>query len=248
MDVSFQLYSSREVPSQVAFLRTLADLGYTQVEGYGGVYDDPTGFRDALDAVGLTMPSGHFALDALETEFDSCLQIARSLGMQRLYAPYLAASDRPTHSAGYAALARRLAAVGSWVQDEGLTFGWHNHDFELAPLTDGGIPLEILLTEAPAITWEGDLAWIIRSGADPVDWVTRHGARLSAVHVKDIATPGQNADEDGWADVGQGAVDWAYLTAQVRAAAPDALMIMEHDKPSDATRFARNSIQAFSKY
>ena len=36
-ELSFQLYSARNVPSLEDFLSTLGSLGYKQVEGYGGL-------------------------------------------------------------------------------------------------------------------------------------------------------------------------------------------------------------------
>ncbi|MEJ6393547.1 sugar phosphate isomerase/epimerase [Gymnodinialimonas sp. 2305UL16-5] len=248
MDISFQLYSSRNVASQIDFLAELARLGYNQVEGYGGVYDDPKAFRAVMDEAGLTMPSGHFSVDMLETDVESALMIARALGITRIYAPFLAAEARPSDGPGYAAFARRLTAIDARLSAEGLSFGWHNHDFELEPLSDGSIPLGVILDEAPDIGWEGDLAWVIQGGADPMAWLQRYGSRLTAVHVKDIAPDGEKVDEDGWADVGEGTVDWPTLTQKVREIAPNALMVMEHDNPSDATRFATTSIQSFKTY
>jgi len=248
VNVSFQLYSAREVASQSNFLKALSELGYNQVEGYGGVYSDAAAYRKAMDDVGLSMMSGHFALTDLENDFDGQLEIAKTLGMKHMYVPHLAPADRPTDSAGYKAVADRLTALNAKVKDAGLGFGWHNHDFELMALSDGGIPLEIILNEAPDIAWEGDLAWVAVAGSDPFEWVKRYGPRLTAVHVKDIAPNGEKADEDGWADVGEGVIDWKSLTALVRAEAPNALMIMEHDKPSDANRFARTSINNFNSY
>ena len=37
-ELSFQLYSARNYPSLEEFLGKLAALGYTQVEGFGGLY------------------------------------------------------------------------------------------------------------------------------------------------------------------------------------------------------------------
>jgi len=248
MDVSFQLYSSREVPSQIEFLKDLAQLGYTQVEGYGGVYGEPDAFRSAMDEVGITMPSGHFGIDAMESDLEGQLSLATTLGIKHIYVPFLAAADRPKGSAGYLAFAKRLEALNSKVRDQGFDFGWHNHDFELIPLADGGVPLDILLTEAPGISWEGDLAWIIVGKGDAFQWVGEFGSRLTSVHVKDIAPAGENTNEDGWADVGEGTVDWQALTDKVRSASPDSLMVMEHDKPSDAKRFASTAIANFKSY
>lgn len=246
MDLSFQLYSSRNTPSQEAFLSALAGLGYTRVEGFGGVYADPAGFRAAMDECGLTMPSGHFGVTDLETRFDHCVETATTLGMKTIFAPYLAPEDRPKDRVGYTTFAERLGAIGEKVTSAGFGFGWHNHDFELVPLDDDSVPLDVILSTAPTIGWEADLAWVIRGGADASDWVARYGDRILAVHVKDLAPAGENLDEDGWADVGTGVVDWASLVAQCRQAAPEALMIVEHDNPSDIMRFARTSIATLS--
>ena len=58
MDLSYQLYSSRTESDLAGVLKHLADTGYTQVEGFGGVMGDPAGLRAMMDDNGLTMPSG----------------------------------------------------------------------------------------------------------------------------------------------------------------------------------------------
>ena len=58
---------------------------------------------------------------------------------------------------------------------------------------------------------------MIRGGADPLQWIAHlRSDRITAVHVKDIAPAGENADEDGWADVGHGTVDWKALMAALK--------------------------------
>jgi sugar phosphate isomerase/epimerase len=242
MDFSFQLYSARNFQPWPDVLTMLAAAGYAQVEGFGGVYDDPAAFRRDLDRNGLTMPSGHFSIDALETGIDGVIATASTLGIERIFCPHLSVEDRPANTAGWQGFARRLSAIGERVRGAGFGFGWHNHDFEFAVLEDGTTPMQILLEGAPDIEWEADIAWIIRGGADPADWIARHGDRITAVHVKDIAPQGQAEDEDGWADVGHGTVDWAGLADQLRAETPARLFIMEHDNPADAARFATKSI------
>ncbi len=242
MEFSFQLYSARNFQPWPEVLAMLASAGYAQVEGFGGVYEDPAKFRQDMDRNGLTMPSGHFPIEALETGLEEVLATASTLGMQRIYCPHLAEEDRPPNRAGWEAFAARLGNVGEKVRAAGLNFGWHNHDFEFVVLEDGTTPMQILLEAAPDIEWEADIAWIIRGGGDPAEWIARHGGRITAVHVKDIAPQGQAEDEDGWADVGHGTVDWAGLADQLRAETPARLFIMEHDNPADATRFATKSI------
>lgn len=244
MDISFQLYSARNATPWENVLKTLGDLGYTQVEGFGGVFDDAAGFRALMDQNGLAMPSAHFSIAMLEDEMDKVMDLATTFGVKRIYCPFVMPEDRPSDEAGWAAFAARLEAVGKAVQAKGLGFGWHNHEFEFVACADGSIPMQVILDNAPSIDWEADIAWIVRGDADPFEWIQKYGNRITAAHVKDIAPAGENTDEDGWADVGQGTVDWPGLMTALRAADVD-LFIMEHDNPSDNTRFATRSIEAF---
>ncbi len=189
------------------------------------------------------MPSGHFSSDALEGDIDAVLKTASVLGIERIFCPHIAADQRPSDKAGWQEFAARLSAVGENVRAAGFGFGWHNHDFEFqSRWLMVSVPMQILLETAPTIDWEADIAWVIRGGADAADWIARHGKRITAVHVKDIAAAGEATDEDGWADVGHGTVDWIALFRQLKAETPAGLFIMEHDNPSDVGRFASRSL------
>ena len=63
---SFQLYSARNFQPWDKVLQLLGQVGYAQVEGFGGVYGDPAAFRQELDRRGLAMTSGHFAIDLFQ--------------------------------------------------------------------------------------------------------------------------------------------------------------------------------------
>jgi sugar phosphate isomerase/epimerase len=247
---SYQLYSSRNFPPLPATLRMLADLGYQGVEGYGGLYADPEQVRvlaAALAETGLIMPTGHFSLAMLEEAPDRVLDIASALRMERLYCPYIAAEDRPSDAAGWRAFGARLGRAAQPYRKAGLGFGWHNHDFEFRALPDGTVPQAALFEGGPGLEWEIDVAWVIRGGADPFDWIERHADRITAAHVKDIAPAGQNAAEDGWADVGHGTVDWPRLMGALRATGCRHF-VMEHDNPADHARFARRSLDSARTY
>ena len=244
MNWSFQLYSARKFPPWEKVLQTVAAAGYKEVEGFGGVYDDPAGFRAELDRNGLAMPTGHFSIDALEGDFDGVARIAEALGVKLIVCPYLVAEERPSDTSGWRRFGERLAKIGEKAKAAGYGFAWHNHDFEFKPLPDGSMPMEHLLSAAPDIGWEIDVAWVVRGGGDPLPWIDRHGRRISAVHVKDIARPGEGLDEDGWSDVGHGTMDWPRLLKALRSATPAKYYVMEQDNPNDIERFARRSIAA----
>ncbi|MEP1964050.1 sugar phosphate isomerase/epimerase family protein [Tateyamaria sp.] len=245
MTLALQLYSMRECADQTGLLAQLPGMGITQVEGYGGVYGDVTAYRAAMDANGVSMPTAHMALADIEADFDGTMAIVKALGVKQVFAPYLEEKDRPTTSAGYVELAGRLNAAAKAYAVHGIPFGWHNHDFEFVALADGSTPMDILLDNAPDITWEADLAWIVRGGRDPAEYIACYGSRLSVVHVKDIAAAGTNLDEDGWADLGAGTIDWAALLQACRNQSPNLIYALEHDKPSDPVAYARRSAAAF---
>lgn len=246
-DFSYQLYSSRNFPPLEDTLKMLAAAGYSEVEGFGGVYADPNALKAELDKNGLKMTSGHFGLDMLEKETAKALDIAKTLGMKAVYCPHIAADQRPSDAAGWRDFGKRLARVGKAFTDAGFVFGWHNHDFEFKALQDGSIPQALIFEAAPDLSWEADIAWIVRGGADPITWIREHAGRLSAVHVKDIAEQGTKQDEDGWDDVGHGTMDWKAIWAEVKKT-PAKIFVMEHDNPSDHARFARRSIEAARKF
>jgi sugar phosphate isomerase/epimerase len=248
--ISYQLYSSRNFPPLGDTLTMVAGLGYDAVEGYGALYADDTLVADLtarLGASGLRMPSGHFGLAQLEAEPEKVIAIAKALGISRIYCPYVMPADRPTDATGWRDFGARLQAAAKPYRAAGLGFGWHNHDFEVMALADGQYPLDLIFAGGPDLEWEMDVAWVIRGEADPLDWIRRHGRRITAAHVKDIAAQGQNAAEDGWADVGQGTVDWAGLMTALRATPCD-LFVIEHDNPSDHQRFAARSVAAVKGY
>ncbi len=249
MNVSFQLYSARDFTPWSDVFAMLARLGYAHVEGFGGIYEDPAQTRDLLDQNGLTMPSGHFfPISNFEDQIDDTLATAKTLGMERLFCPAPEDDLRGNGDASaWIALAKRLEEASKPVNDAGLRFGWHNHHWEFLPLQGGEIAMELILEHAPSIEWEADVAWIERGGANPIDWINRHADRITTAHVKDIAPGGDCADEDGWADVGEGVMDWKRIMAALRAAGAD-MFIVEHDKPNDATRFATRSIDAIRKF
>lgn len=245
MNWSFQLYSARNFQPWDKVLKLLGEAGYSEVEGFGGVYADPAGFRKEFDKNGLSMPTGHFSIDMLETNFDGARKIADALGVTTLICPFLNPDARPeATAAGWRGFGERLAAVGETARKAGYGFAWHNHDFEFKALADGSVPQEHILAAAPDIGWEIDVAWVVRGGADPLAWIGDYASRIVAAHVKDIAPTGVAEDEDGWADVGHGTMDWPGIMKALREKTPARVFVMEHDNPNDVGRFARRSIEA----
>ena len=247
--IAYQLYSSRKFPPLDATCKMLAAAGLTDTEGFGGLYADAASLATtaaALKAARLKMSTGHFGLSQIEDTPDWALEVARTLGMERLYVPHIMPDMRPTDGAGWRAFGARLEKAGAPIRAAGLGFGWHNHDFEFKAQADGSIPEASILEGGPSLEVELDVAWVIRGGSDPLSWIKQYGNRITAAHVKDIAPAGACIDEDGWADCGYGTVDWKTIMAALKAAGCRHF-VLEHDNPADDKRFATRAFANASK-
>ncbi|WP_299372890.1 sugar phosphate isomerase/epimerase [uncultured Tateyamaria sp.] len=247
---SYQLYSSRNFEPLGETLSMLAGLGYAQVEGYGALLADPAAI-DALEAglraTGLAMPTSHVGLDMIEADPAAVGAIAGRLGMKTAIVPFIMPDARPTDAAGWAAYGAGLEKAAAALKGHGLGLGYHNHDFEYAALADGSLPIDHILGNAPSVAYEFDVAWAVRAGVDPMDSIRSYGPRILSAHLKDIAPAGENTDEDGWADVGHGTMDWPTLFGALKDAGTT-YFVMEHDNPSSHLRFASRALAAAQSF
>ena len=99
----------------------------------------------------------------------------------------------------------------------------------------------------PDLEWEMDIAWCVRGGVDPMAWIERYKGRITAAHVKDLAKPGENEAEGGWADVGHGTLPLGKYVAALKAQGAQ-YFINEHDNPSDDKRFATRALASAKTY
>ena len=247
-DLSFQMFSSRSAATLEEQLKLLSELGYTDVQpfffGPPDNMDEITRYVALLKKYNLTTKSGHFTREVFDKSPNLVEDIAKAFGMWLVVDPWINPEDRPTTTDGWRKVGERLEGVTADMKARGLTFAYHNHEFEMGLLPDGSYPIEHVLGDT--VPFEPDLAWMVVGKANPLDWLKRYAGRIPAVHVKDVAPAGTMLDERGFADLGYGTLDWQTLwDASVEAGAQ--LMIVEHDQPTDWTRFARRSIDTMRR-
>ncbi len=224
--VGLELYTVRDETARdfAGTLRQVAALGYPAVEfaGYGGLGAEA--MRDLLGETGLRAAATHVGLAALEEDVDREIAYCAAIGCSYLILPWLPLDQRSPEFLG--SLAPRLNQFGRRARAAGITFGYHNHDFEFA--LDGGIPLlERLLaaTDPDLVALELDVYWAAYAGFDPVTLLQKHAGRVPVVHLKDMDS------ERRYTEVGDGTLDIAAIAAAAVAGGA-AWLIVEHDNPT----------------
>jgi sugar phosphate isomerase/epimerase len=240
--LSIQLYTLRALTDLDAMLDTVAAAGYRHVEGVGSHLDAAAAMKAKTDARGLSFSSSHVSLAALRERPQAVIDACKLLGFEHLFMPAVPPEQRDADAAFWRSLGHELGALAKRFADAGIRLGYHNHDWELKPKDGATTALELLFAGADGtpLTWQADVAWLARGGAHPPTWLQRYRDRLVSAHVKDIAAAGSALDEDGWADVGAGVLDWHALWRLCRDCGAH-WMVVEHDKPSDPARSARAS-------
>jgi sugar phosphate isomerase/epimerase len=240
--LSIQLYTMRSLGDLDRILDAVAAAGYRHVETIGSQLDDAATTKAKLDARGLNVSSSHVSLDALRERPDAVIEASRTLGVDQLFMPAVPPDQRAMAAHGWRALGQELGQISERLRGQGIELGYHNHHWELEPKDGARTALELIFeaAEGSPLTWQADVAWLVRGGVEPKAWLNRYRSRLTSAHVKDIAPAGQNRDEDGWADIGSGVLDWRELWQCCRDAGAR-WMVVEHDKPKDPARTARAS-------
>ncbi|ATE74797.1 sugar phosphate isomerase/epimerase family protein [Lysobacter capsici] len=230
--IAVQMYTLRNVASLEEQLKIVHDAGIHAVETVGTQNASAADLKRLLDKYSIQVVSTHVQLSDLRSDLDKVVAFNKSIGNSVLVVPYLKKEERPTDAAGWIALGKELGEISKRVQAKGMTLAYHNHDFEIVDF-NGKTGLELMFEGAgPKLEAELDLAWIARAGYDPAALLGKFRGRVFAVHAKDNAPTGQAKEEDGFAALGKGVLNWnAILPAAARAGVR--WYIIEHDHPLD---------------
>lgn len=214
LPIGVQLFSLRDDLTRdfEGTMRRVADIGYTAVELYS--YDNYWGrsaadLRKVLEGIGLQPVSCHLDPNLLQTDPETAIAFAHDVGCRFAGFPYLAPEQRGDASV-YRALGQTLTRCGGIAQRYGMSFFYHNHDFEFAKL-DGAYALDVLLaaSDPDLVASELDVYWVQHAGLDPAEYIRKLGRRCQLVHLKDMAPDAEHS----FAEIGEGIMDLDAVVA-----------------------------------
>ena len=240
--VSLQLYTLREHTARdmAATLQAVAAMGYPAVEfaGYGGL--SPRELRSVLDEHGLRASGVHVPLDAWEADPAAALADLQTIGCAHAVVP-MAPEERRRDEESVKKLAESFNHWGELCRSRGMTFSYHNHNFEFAPLGGSETTMwEVLLreTDPEVVSLELDLYWAQYARVDPETLLRDNASRISLVHLKDMASDEERSD----APVGEGTLPWPDLLRAAEDAGAE-WYIVEQDHPKDPLEDVQSSLR-----
>jgi sugar phosphate isomerase/epimerase len=208
----------REATQDLAqLLRTLHQIGFTQVELQSVVYSHPAAtLRQMIEDAGLHVPAGHFAISDIETKLD----YAHDLGLQYMVA--MLPRPSPETLDQYRTVAAQLNQVGTSIRNHGMQFALLFHNHELMP-QDGSSGFNELMkhTDPALVHLEVDIYWIAQAGLDPAAFLRKHKDRAKLLHLKDrlAGFPSSYTTDTGSdhsTELGKGTIPWPALLRQAQ--------------------------------
>ena len=207
-----QLYTLRDMlpGDPKGTLKQVADMGYTQIEGYEGDQGMFWGmtaqeWKDYCDELGLTMVSCHVNIN--ENLAGKAAELA-SIGTEYAVCAYIGQQDG---QAGWQAVVDQFNAAGKTCRDAGIRFAYHNHAYSFEE--SGGVVGQAYLMDHTddTVDYEMDIYWVVTGGADPIDWLNRYPGKWKLCHVKDRKKGASLEDHEASVNLGEGSIDFASI-------------------------------------
>lgn len=239
LPIGLQLYSVREQLQQdyAGTLKTVAGLGYQQVEAAGFFDHSPADVKTTMQQAGLVCVSAHYPSAQLEEKLDAILDSHQQLGTAK-YVICSFPGFRPKSQSAKLPFGQQVTAFtlddwkwnaqqfnrwGAKVKAAGFQFGYHNHTMEFTP-QNGVIPFDLLVNETdPAtVVFELDCGWVTVGGGSPEHYLRTYPDRIRMLHVKDFkrgAGRGSVSNPPPAAELGQGTADYPAIFKAVKPGA-----------------------------
>jgi len=222
-------------------LDQIAGLGYNWLEAAS--YDNgkfygrkPSVFRKMIESRGMELVSSHNGLN--HDNLDEVVGAASEAGLQYLVIPslpgkWINSADALKQTADF------MNMAGEKCRAKGMKLGFHNHTVEFKPV-EGQKPMDVFLenTDPDLVTFQLDLAWITKSGNDPLEYFRKYPGRFELWHVKDLS------EEKEDATLGEGTMDFEPIFA-AEGTAGMKYFFVEQDNcrthtPIESIRISRN--------
>lgn len=248
--IGLQLYTIRDAMAKdvPGSLKMVSDLGYKYLElasyANGKFYGyEPTEFKKIVSDLGMVILSSHTQVEALGITLDNAKKMAEDhakIGVKYCIQPWVVEEARKTLDS-YKKMTADWNKVGGIMKQNGIQFGYHNHNFEFDTV-EGKIPYyDVYMVELDKelVTMEIDIFWAIKAGQKPVEMFKKYPGRFQLFHMKDMFTkeaPFYKPSTNDFAPVGAGLIDFKEILAANKFSGMK-YMFVEQDSTKDGKPF-----------
>ncbi|MBQ9084117.1 MAG: sugar phosphate isomerase/epimerase [Clostridia bacterium] len=187
-NVGIQLYGVRNSMAQdfEGTIKAIAEMGYEYVEFAGYYGKSSEEIKEILDKYGLKCVSVHQGLEFYYNNPDEAIAFLKGFGVKYSVIPWFK-EDQLAGSDNWEATAALFNKYAKLLHENGMTLGYHNHDFEFKKV-DGKYIHDYIFEAVPAeyIEPELDTCWVHYAGIKPEDKIREFSGRVTIVHLKDF--------------------------------------------------------------
>jgi len=243
-----QLYSVRDAMSKdpAGSLKKLADMGYIHVEHANYVNRKFYGytakeFKKVLADVNLLMPSGHTVMtahdwDTAKNDFTDkwkyTIDDAATVGQRYVISPWLDESLRHDMD-GLKRFMEQFNKCGELCKAHGMTFGYHNHNFEFSTMVGDNNLYDFILknTDPKLVAQQMDIGNMLGAGGIALDLLKKYPGRFELMHVKDEIKSTTGGGMDGYDStiLGQGVMPVKEIVKEARKIGGTSQFIIEQE-------------------
>lgn len=198
LPIAIQVYGLRDLLENTPenfkdVMIKVKEMGFDGVE-LAGLYGlKPEYVRDTLKEIGLIPVSAHVAFADMMENLEGIIEDYSLIGVKYLVMPYMAEEYRPFNPEGFKKFLPMLNEVGKKIHDKGMTFLYHNHDFEFVKLPDGKYGYDEMFENIPHdnLMAELDTCWCQVATGEVENFIKKYKNRIPVIHLKDYIKKGE---------------------------------------------------------
>ncbi|GHT65455.1 sugar phosphate isomerase [Spirochaetia bacterium] len=219
MKLAAQLYNTRDytkTPEDIeATLRRVKAIGFDviQISGFGPC--DPDLLAGWIKELGLEVCVTHVPWPRLadSAELKKVIAEHKKFGCDHIGLGSRPDSVYPNTWEGWTRFIKKANEISKQVRGEGLTFGYHNHDFEFQKW-NGVLAIDRIIEECPDIKFILDTFWVQAGGGNPLKYIKKLNGRIKVIHFKDFRIKDRTRQ---YAEIGEGNLDWDEIIPLCKA-------------------------------
>ena len=215
MKIGAQMYTIRDYIKDErgieASLRKLKSMGFDMVQASALGPCDVDRLAGWLRELDMELCATHSPWDRLAdpAELKTLIDEHRRLGCSQIGLG-MKPDVFPDMYDGWTAFIGNVNEICRTVRDAGMSFGYHNHEFEFQKF-DGVRAIDRLAAECPGLDIILDVFWVQAGGASPAEYIDRLKGRIRLIHFKDFRINGRMRQ---FAEIGEGNLDWNDIVSR----------------------------------